>query len=231
MFPGIGASETVDYNSRRMTDHPIESADDTRDVVSRPLITLLALAATLVAAIAVWRIFRPEPAEKLASTPMSINGSASRGPGPPSALLVEKLPARVAPDRVRPARARGTDPQKFLDDYGRALSPYREDRFEDAVKEMRALAARYTDAAEPPLYEGVSLLLLQRSADAVKALERARKLAGKGEFAGDAEYYHAIALVLAGRPAGRGAVQRICERDGPYKAQSCQALRTLSPKR
>ena len=213
-----------------MTDHPIESAtaDDTRDVVSRPLITLLALAATLVAAIAVWRILRPEPADPASVT--AINGSPSPAPATPSALLVEKLPIRLSPDRLH-GRSKGADPQKFLDDFGRAVIPYREDRFDDAVKEMKGLAVSYKDAPEPPLYEGVSLLMLKRNADAVKALERARKLAGKGEFAREAEYYHALSLVLAGRPAGRGAVQRICEGDGPYKTQSCQTLRSLSPRR
>ena len=213
-----------------MADQPIESvaADDTRDVVSRPLITLLALAATLVAAIAVWRILRPEPSDPAAVT--AINGSPSPDPTTPSALLVEKLPIRLSADRMH-GRTKGADPQKFLDDFGRAVIPYREDRFGDAVKEMKGLAASYKDAPEPPLYEGVSLLMLKRNADAVKALERARKLAGKGEFAREAEYYHALSLVLAGRPAGRGAVQRICEGDGPYKVQSCQTLRSLSPKR
>ena len=225
MFP-----EDVDYNNRLMTDHPIESAgaDDTRDIVSRPLITLLALAATLVAAIAVWRILRPEPNAGRSSTTLS--GSPSEA-APPSVVLVEKLPVRVSSARALASSSRGVNGQRFLDDYGRAVTPYREDRFDDAVKEMRTLAASYKDAPEPPLYEGVSLLLLQRSGDAVKALERARKLAGKGEFARDAEYYHALSLVLAGRPAGRGAVQRICEREGPYKVQSCQALRALTPRK
>jgi hypothetical protein len=214
-----------------MSDNPVESlpAEEARDTVSRPLITLLALAATLVAAIAVWRILRPEPADPASVT--TVSGSPSSDPATSSPLLVEKLPIRVSPNRMTPSRAKGTDPQKFLDDFGRAVIPYREDRFDDAVKGMKGLAATYKDAPEPPLYEGVSLLMLKRNADAVKALERARKLAGKGEFAREAEYYHALSLVLAGRPAGRGAVQRICEGDGPYKAQSCQALRSLSPRR
>ena len=214
-----------------MSDNTVESlpAEEARDTVSRPLITLLALAATLVAAIAVWRILRPEPADP--ATVTTINGSPSSDPTTSSPLLVEKLPIRVSPDRVQPSRAKGTDSQKFLDDFGRAVIPYREDRFDDAVKAMKGLAASHKDAPEPPLYEGVSLLMLKRNADAVRALERARKLAGKGAFAREAEYYHALSLVLAGRPAGRGAVQRICEGDGPYKAQSCQTLRSLSPRR
>jgi hypothetical protein len=215
-----------------MSDNPVESlpAEEARDTVSRPLITLLALAATLVAAIAVWRILRPEPEPADPATVSAVNGSPSHDPTTSPVLLVEKLPIRVSPDRMH-GRSKGTDPQKFLDDFGRAVIPYREDRFEDAVKEMRGLAAGYKEAPEPPLYEGVSLLMLKRNPDAVKALERARKLSGKGEFAREAEYYHALSLVLAGRPAGRGAVQRICEGDGPYKAQSCQTLKSLSPRR
>jgi hypothetical protein len=201
--------------------------DAARDTVSRPLFTLIALAATLVAAIAVWRIIRPEAAPGPASSTRTTGGPPAAAP---QMLLVEKLPVRVSTDRAL-GRSRGGDQQAFLDAFGRALTPYREDRFEDAVSGMRNLAATYKDAPEPPLYEGVSLLMLQRSADAVRALERARKVARKGDFSRDAEYYHAVALVLAGRPAGRGAIQRICEIDGPYKAQSCQALRSLSPKR
>jgi hypothetical protein len=205
---------------------------DARDTVSRPLITLLVLAAVLVAAIAVWRIARPDPAaDPAAVTPNAGTPSAAVATPAAPMLMVEKLPVRLSADRALVYRGKGTDQQKFLADFGRALAPYREDRFEDAVTQMRALAAVYKDAPEPPLYEGVSLLMLQRSVDAVKAFERARKLAGKGAFARDAQYYHAVSLVLAGRPAGRGAIQRVCELDGPYKAQACQALKSLSPKR
>ncbi len=167
-----------------MSDDIDPAADAARDTVSRPLITLLALAATLVAAIAVWRIIRPDAAPD-PSTPARTAGPPSASP--PQMLLVEKLPVRVSADRVLP-RGKGGDQQAFLDDFGRALAPYREDRYEDAVTEMRKLAAAYKEAPEPSLYEGVSLLMLQRSADAVRALERARKLAGKRDFSRDAEY-------------------------------------------
>jgi cytochrome c-type biogenesis protein CcmH/NrfG len=198
--------------------------------VSRRLMAMLAVAASLVMAVALWLTIsdRRTGLENVAQN--ADKPSADPAPAAPE-IRVEKLQVRVSADGARVSRMGGVDPQKFLAAFERAMEPYRKDRFEEAVVELRTVAAAYPRAAEPRLFEGVSLLMLKRGPEAVIALEGARKLAGKGDLARDAAYHHAVALAVAGRPTGRGALQRICETDGPYKMQACQALRSLSPPR
>lgn len=194
---------------------------------SRSAIGAMALAASLVAAVVLWRVGGPGDRQ---AAPGAADIAATRPERPPARpdFTVEKLAVRVSAERALVFRSPGSDQQPFLTAFGRAIEPYRADRFETAAAALHQVGVTFPDAVEAPLFEGVSLLMLKRPADAVPVLSRARTLAGANDLARDAEYYHAVALFGAGDPAGRGALQRLCDNQGTYQTHACKVLGSVS---
>lgn len=180
-----------------------------------------AIAASIALAVVGWTVTRPSRAPQ----PIALVSRAEPVAVAP-AISIEKLAVRISGDRALGFRSAGDDPKAFLTDFGRALEPYRADQFDEAARRLRELGAKYPTAVEPPLYEGVSLLLLRRPAEAVGPLERAVTLATEDEFRKDAEYYGALAGLEAGQPGGRDALARICSAEGPYRTNACDVLQS-----
>jgi tetratricopeptide (TPR) repeat protein len=121
------------------------------------------------------------------------------------------------------------DQQTFLAALGPGLDAYRAGDFERAARLLDALSRTYPTAVEPPLYAGISLLMLNRPTEAVPKLESARALAS-GEFVAEVDWRLSLAYVHAGDPEkARPAFQRACSTANPYQGRACQALQALPP--
>ena len=175
------------------------------------------LAASLAVVLAGWLLLRrPLVGEKSPPPPDTRGGTQVLGPG------LEKLAVKLSSERALAYRGPGDRPDTFLEDLGRALQPYRSDDFEEAARRLGEASAQHPGAAEPPLYQGVSLLLLDRPREAIAPLERAFSLAPHGELRRDAEFHLAVARLRAGENGGRDALARLCAVEGPYRAKACQ---------
>jgi hypothetical protein len=185
-------------------------------------------AGPLAAALAAVAIFVARP--RVANAPSDVTPSSSPSPvaavvAPPVAIA--PLPVRVAQDRAVVYRGRGEEVTAFLKAFDEAIAPYRSGRYLDAVESLAALGARFPDAPEPPLYEGVALLIAGRAAEAADRLARAERKAAGTEWAPDAEYYSARARLEAGQGEGRATLNRLCTSPGPYHQAACDALASL----
>jgi Putative zinc-finger len=191
-------------------------------------------AGAAAAALAAITIFVARP--RIAQAPSGEVTSPASAPAASVALpslstAVAPLPVRVAQDRAVVYRGGGDDPAAFLKAFDEAIAPYRSGRYADAVASLAALRARFPEAPEPPLYEGVALLMTSRTAEAGERLARAERLAAGTEWAPDAEYYSARARLQNGQSEGRATLNRLCASPGPYRQPACDALAPPSPSR
>jgi hypothetical protein len=177
------------------------------------------LAASLVVVLAGWLALRGPGGDKSAAP----SGGNMRGGTLPPGPALEKLEVKLSAERALAYRGPGDRSSTFLDDLGAALQPYRSDDFGEAARRLGEVGAKHPRAVEPPLYQGVSLLLLDRPRDAIAPLERAFSLAGDGELRRDAEFHLAIARLRAGESGGREVLVRLCAEEGPYRAKACRA--------
>lgn len=138
--------------------------------------TLMAAAAAVMLAAGVWmmtRVTAPAPQAPIASAPPVLTPTPTAPPRTPEAQIA-KAPVILSASRVLVFRSdRGVDP--FVEEFGRAIDPYRRDEYAAAVTALQALARKYPDADEPPLYLGISLLMLNRADEARPHLERAAR--------------------------------------------------------
>jgi hypothetical protein len=184
----------------------------------------VAAAAVAALSVALWRT----PGGSVAPLP-SASATAIPAVSPAPLLAIAPLPVRVAQDRAVTFRGREEDSRAFLEAFDHAVEPYRERRYGDAAARLAALGKRFPSAPEPPLYEGVALLMAGRAAEAADRLGRAERLAAGTEWAADAGYHAARARLAAGRDEGRAELDRLCASPGPYQKASCDALSPRSP--
>jgi TolA-binding protein len=181
------------------------------------------LAATALAGIVYMRVGpTPLPSEPPASAPEPPPASApSRSLGP----ALEK--AQVTLSAERALRVRGSGADSFLEDFGAAIEPYRNDDYARAAERLGALARQHPKSPEAQFFLGVSLLFLGRSAEAAAALEKAVGLA-KGPQRDDAEWYLALALIRTDQRAkALMRFEALCAREGTRRAAACAAIGTL----
>ena len=158
----------------------------------------------------------------------------AEGPTPPVAVIpdvlkLEKPAVKISARHALLFRGETTGSDSFLTDATTAFDLYKADRFEAALPEFDSLARKYPQAAEPSFYKGVSLLMLNRAAQAIEPLKDARPLADE-ELARDADWYLALAYHRAGQlEQARAALRPICAATGAYAARACTALRELTP--
>ena len=182
-------------------------------------------AGPLAAALAAVTIFVARP--RVANAPSGVTPSSAPSPAavvvaPP--VAVAPLPVRVAQDRAVVYRGRGEDSAVFLKAFDEAVGPYRRGDYEEAARRLAALGAAFPTAPEPPLYEGVSLLMAGHGAPAAARLAEAERKSAGTEWAPDAEYYAARARLEAGQDEGRATLNRLCASPGPYHQPACDAL-------
>ncbi|MBL8214908.1 MAG: hypothetical protein JNK87_29580 [Bryobacterales bacterium] len=187
------------------------------------------------AAITTLIIFNPERPRQ--QQPVAERKPASQPepvPQPQVASVKPRLPLTAAPLRL-PLGAltmRGEEPgtdQAYLQKLGAALKPYRAASYKESAAALAVLATAYPEAVEPPFYEGVSLLFLDKPADAAARLERARSLANQA-LAGEIPWYLAIAYERSGRGAeSQALLQAVCAATGPHRAEACKIASEATP--
>ncbi len=121
----------------------------------------------------------------------------------------------------------GTGQEKFVEELGRALVPYRNDDFAEAARRLEPLTKKYPDAAEPQFYFGVCQLFLGQNAEAAGALRRAKELA-QGPLIRDAAWYLSLAYQRAGqKELAMAELRKLCEDEGDFRASACAGLQEL----
>jgi hypothetical protein len=128
-----------------------------------------------------------------------------------------RLPAALA------LTVRGVDAKRdaLLQEFGAAIAPYRQGRYQQAVDALTPLSTRYRDVPEIAFYLGVSQLL---AGDPVSAIPPLRE-AGKSEVvSADARWFEAVALERSGNSQQATAVlKELCGAPGPYQTRACAA--------
>ncbi|MGE0461172.1 MAG: tol-pal system YbgF family protein [Vicinamibacterales bacterium] len=116
----------------------------------------------------------------------------------------------------------GVEARAFLEQFGLAITPYREGRFEDAVASLGRLAATHGNVAEVWFYLGVSQLFADRPGDALASFDHPGVADAIGD---DLLWQRAVALERLGRAEELDAVLRsLCGREGPFRGQACAAM-------
>jgi tetratricopeptide (TPR) repeat protein len=183
----------------------------------RGLLASAAVAAVVIVAVGVGVFLQQRgPQQQNASTPSepAITRQAF-------VLPLERAELKLPLDALTWRGTSESTQQKYFADLGKALEPYNRDAFEDSVENLSRLAQQYPRAVEPSFYLGVSYLFLNRNADALAALQRARSLGGAA-LSSDIEWYVAVAEERSGHPREALAMLRqLCAQAGPYRQSSC----------
>jgi tetratricopeptide (TPR) repeat protein len=144
-----------------------------------------------------------------------------------SAFPLSKAAVHVRPEEALNMRGGTIADDMPLADLAHALEPYRSEDYPEAVTRLRALADKYPRADRPHLYLGVSLLLLERPADAVAPLTVATASTFPA-VATDAWWYLAVAHARSGdRQAALTLVEKLCSAPDP-DARACAARDALA---
>lgn len=171
----------------------------------------------------------------LAATAATVTVFYMVQPGPqrtPAVAEQKAAPVTVAELRLpltpEPLRAsldslvwRGEDAKAdvYASELNEALRAYTGKRYEEAVAALEKLVARNPEASAPRLYLGVSLLMLGRHGDALKALESAR------EASPSIRWYRAIAYERGGQiEKARAELAAVCAAESPHRKGACEAL-------
>lgn len=191
----------------------------------------LALAASLmlvVGASAYIASLRDEPARMTpdadTSEPVPQADPPRSVPPPPAfRLAMVKPDVHLPADLIVTSRgAAGAEARRFLEQFGEAIGPYREGRFDEAATRLARLADVHGAVADVWFYLGVSHLFAGRPADALKAFDRPGVADAVGD---DLSWQRAVALERLGRGPDADVVLRaLCTRAGPYRDRACAAL-------
>ena len=164
-----------------------------------------------------------------------------RGAGPGAALVplaaAEQLSVfELGPPPFLPAPTAAVDPPESASsveaaELTSALAPYHSGNFRETKRLMTAFVGRHPESVEAHFYLGVSELFLSSNADAVSALETARRLAGgRADVVRETMWY----LALANRRLGRSdraweLLASLCR--GPHggSMRACTGLGELAP--
>ena len=121
------------------------------------------------------------------------------------------------------------DPERAARELASALEPYQRDEFDAAARRLTEVARQHPTSAAAHFYLGISDLFLRREADAIAALETAKRLAGADPvLADDTTWYLALAYQKAGQrePAVR-ELRLLCEAKSVHAARACTGLQEL----
>jgi tetratricopeptide (TPR) repeat protein len=185
------------------------------------------------AALLILRVQSPRPADVPAT---AVVKQDSAPPVKPMVLALNKPAVLLPPDALI---FRGADDgsQGYGKELVAALAPFRADDYATAAALLDSVAVRYPKRPEAPLYQGVSLLFLNRPADAIAPLERASGLAkgqlkGDNQLKSDAQWYLAAAYERVGdRDRAIAQLRNLCGAAGSHSADSCSGLTALGSPR
>lgn len=109
------------------------------------------------------------------------------------------------------------------------IAAFRRDDYPAAARLLGRAAKQQPGIAEAHFYLGVSLLFLERSAEARAALERAEAVA-EGDLARDAAWYLAIAHYASGdKKAAARSLEKVCREAGARQDEACRAFAEMLP--
>jgi hypothetical protein len=161
-----------------------------------------------------------------ASPPPSL-AQPAKAAQPKVVLALEKaaiqLPAAVLVFR------RSDEPEAaYAQELTKALAPYKNDDYGQAIRELEPLARKYSGKAEASFYLGVSLLMAGRAGDAIAWLEKAKMLFAPDRNR-DASWYLAVALERTGDSQRAAAgLQDLCRLPGPRQAEACAGAAAMA---
>ncbi len=149
---------------------------------------------------------------------------------PPPVLPLEKPPVRLplSTSLIWRGGAPDAQQQRYLEDLGLALAPYRDGEFAEAGGRLESLAQK-RPTPEVLFYLGVCRVFIGRYDGAVQALAEARQAASP-PLAEEAAWYLAVAYERAGRVTeAAGELERLCRAGSARRAEACVALTQLKP--
>ena len=177
-------------------------------------IRFLAAAAVVVLGLWIWNPFASRPKQPVQATAQV-----------KYRLAVEAAPLRLPLAAALVVRGRQEPPdQRYLEELGAAMEPYRGGRYQEAATKFAALADRYPNAVEPHFYLGVTRLLLGSSDAATAPLLRAQAIGGEA-LNDDIRWY--VAAMRERTGAWEQAVpllEQLCRGEGLHRQASCEAL-------
>lgn len=163
------------------------------------------------------------PVEEVAAVP---EAAAPAPPEQASALLKLTKPAIQLPAAALLFRGGDEGREGALIE---GIAAFRRDDYPAAARLLGRAAKQQPEIAEAHFYLGVSLLFLERGAEARAALERAEAVA-EGDLGRHAAWYLAIAHSANGdRKAAAQSLERVCREAGARQDEACRALAELSP--
>jgi hypothetical protein len=98
-------------------------------------------------------------------------------PAPIAKAALEKPPVNLPLASALVWRGPNDEPPRLLQELSDALEPYRAGQYEESVRRLAAFTGRHPKSPEAHFYLGVSLLFLDRKAEAAAALASAHELA------------------------------------------------------
>jgi hypothetical protein len=195
----------------------------------RSPLAALAVAASVIA-VAGLIVLRPSQTPVVPAPGASIPATV---PAAPPAFLqafrLSKADIHVAPEEaLAPRGTTALAGEPPVDRLAAALEPYRRDDYAAAVPSLASLHQEFPTAGRPGLYLGVSLLHLDRDADAIAPLTVA-VTSTMPAVAADARWYRAIAYARTGqRDAAAADLKILCDAGAADSARACNAMKALA---
>lgn len=175
----------------------------------------LAAAAVLLAV-----LLAPRPSRPPQPTPPAVTKAEPAKPRE-YLLALSKPPVRLAAAEVLVFRGEDAAPPLV-----RALQAYRADNYAEAVRLLEPAAKARDATPEAGFYLGVSLLHLNRPAEAARVLEAAR--GGDLDLARDRTWFLAVAHERNGdRAKALALLRELCAGEGLHRAESCAAAESM----
>jgi len=184
----------------------------------------LAAAAVLVLIVAVMRQSGPARVESQPGPPAA-TPAAPVPAAPVYTLALDKPDVKLTPEAlVLRSDARGA---RFVDDIAPALNAYRANDDVEAERQFASLETRYPKSIEVAFYRGVTELLLNDPAGAIRSLDRARRL-DNDAFTAEVGWYLAVAYERAGNTSrARAELDVLCRHTSAYTSKACAAAAKL----
>lgn len=183
----------------------------------------LAAAAGVLLVVFVWTR-RPDGGASIGGTARS-EPRVPTTPAPVFQLALDKPDIKVSPSALAWRGPRGEN--TLLADLKPAFDAYRADDFQRADREFSALSAKYPQAIEIALYQGVVRLFLGNSQGAIASLTAAELLPDKS-LSWEVAWYRAVADERAGNLSDvRTRLTGLCAQPDRRARIACDALKRL----
>lgn len=206
---------------RPLLTQPTPTAVQVMQPVRRPVLLWLAAAAALALVLILLRPWEQAPTPPIARQlpPPTNSQPTNTQPSAPLLQLAQIQPAPYSPNLFRDAAA--TQPPEME----KAMRLYQDRQWAAAAAALAPLAGPPHNLAAARHFAGISLLLSGQAEAALDALKAVIALGDQSPFAEEALYYHAQALLVAGRLSeAKLELDQVIKLRGDYetKARSLQ---------